>query len=208
MAEEESKPWHQQPGETATFFHRFHQWLTQKKPRSLLAVYNEERAQKGTGKANYIPHSWNDIREKFQWDHRALAWDRAEQERLDRELAEQRAEERRSELEIAQRLRAKALKMLSLPTVEKVIKRKGQEMVCVLVPDWRNPKAASDLYAEAKEHARAALEMNDKRLLLDLRKLSDEELYDLLARTFEGETEASSPNGVSPAQGNGSTTLH
>lgn len=90
---DEQKPWEQMPGE-GLWYGRFKAWLHQKKPRSVLALANHDREQKGRKRSDHAAQNWRSAAEKYRWLERAAAWDKAEQERLDRELAEQREQER------------------------------------------------------------------------------------------------------------------
>lgn len=163
--DDERKPWDRLPEENSLWHGRFKVWLGQKKPRSLLAIYNAERERKGARKkALTVPEPWGEAKAKYCWLDRAAAWDKAEQERLDRELAEKREAEREEELKIAEELREKARKMIALPETVETVKRngKGEEIAWLLIPEFRAFKAASDMFGQAKNHARAALLMPDK----------------------------------------------
>jgi hypothetical protein len=169
----EGTPWERLPGESSLWYARFRKWLAQKSPRSLLASYNEEVAEKGgKERALSIPHSWDVAKEKYHWAERAAAWDTAEQERLDRELMEKREQQRARELRAAEKLYDKADDLMSLSHLKEVEKEETEagEMTVVRLPDHKAFKTAADLYAEARTNARAALEMTDKRI--DIRKLS------------------------------------
>lgn len=162
MIADEQRPWGQLPEENARWYGRFQAWLQLGKSRSVLAIYNAERERKGEKKrALTFPESWGKARIKYRWAERVAAWDKAEQERKDREWKEQREAEREAELKIADELRTKARAMLALPeTVEEVKRnRAGEEIAWLLIPEFRAFKAASDMLGQAKNHARAALEM-------------------------------------------------
>ena len=153
--DDKRQPWEQLPGENSLWYGRFKAWLHQKKPRSMLALWKAEKAEKGGKPAIKLPHAWDIVINKFHWYDRAAAWDKAEQERLDRELFEKRERQRERELRAADRLYGKAEDLMDLPH-ERIVE---EEEFTVHYPDHKAFKTAADLYAEARTNARAALEM-------------------------------------------------
>jgi hypothetical protein len=165
VQESEGQPWFKLPEENALWFGRFKEWLRQTPPRSVLALYNQERARRGArSDAFTLPSAWVRAKARYQWIARVEAWDAAEQERLDRALTERREAERQTELRIAEELREKARALLALPVTVEMVKRnrEGQEVAFLLIPEFRAFKVASDILGQAKAHARTALEMPDK----------------------------------------------
>jgi hypothetical protein len=177
-----SKPWDQLPDENAMWYERFKRWLHQDKPRSILAIYNAERDKARKGRKKDIPGAWDQAARKYRWRARANAFDKAEQVHLDQELAKKRERQREKELQAAEKLREKADALMELPHLREE-KKDDEGRVIILIPDHKAFKTAADLYAEARDHARSALEMTDKRM--DLRKLSTDELLRLLAALDE-----------------------
>lgn len=68
-------PWDQQPEEPDRWFGVFERFRLAGPKRSLLAVYNAERAQKNKDTSVSVPGVWSKNRQKWQWDSRARAWD-------------------------------------------------------------------------------------------------------------------------------------
>ena len=172
------KPWHQAVGENSLWYERFRLYLEQTPPRSLARVWREEcaRAGKIVPTTAVIPGVWMDAREKFKWNERVLLYDIEEQRLLDEETDRVRTQWRRqqarlivaeekAEFAIAKKLRKKAGKMLDLPVQEQVVKydEDGVPTDFIVQPgDARMFKAASDIYKEAKSHARSALGMVER----------------------------------------------
>lgn len=155
-------PWDHLPGENSLWFGRFKKWLQQPQPRSLLSIYNSERARKGKrSDATTYPHAWGNAKERFHWVARTAAFDTAEQQRKDCEWETMREQERCTELAIAEALRKKAFTLLSLPVqVEKEIRdRNGTPVEYRLMVEFRAFAVAAQLFAEARAHARLGLEM-------------------------------------------------
>jgi hypothetical protein len=61
--------------EPQKWFNRFTVYMLQGPGRSLLAVVNEEREQKGHKRSVNVPGSWRRIFAVWQWKDRAAAWD-------------------------------------------------------------------------------------------------------------------------------------
>lgn len=160
----ETKPWHKLPNEKGLWFDRFLIFLKQKPPRSLLAIYNDERAGKGTKKSSSSPASWERARENDRWDERAEAYDAEQRVIQDAKWAALREAERAEELQLAVLMRGKARELLTLPVKAEEVKynRNGEEIDVILVPEHRAFQAAAVLTKEARTHARGALEMPDK----------------------------------------------
>jgi hypothetical protein len=159
--EDERKPWLKLPDENSLWYERFKAWLLQDKPRSVLSLYNEDRARRGALEAETLPRTWNEAKERYHWKERAAAWDKAEDERKDRAWAALREAERQEEMKIAGELRDKARELLELPvTVQKVEQdHEGEPTDFLLIPEHRAFKTAADIMGQAKDHARSALEM-------------------------------------------------
>lgn len=68
-------PWDRQSKEPAKWFALFERFRLAGPKRSLLAIYNEERAGRGDPPAKTTPGEWNKNRKKWHWDERARAWD-------------------------------------------------------------------------------------------------------------------------------------
>jgi hypothetical protein len=160
-ADEERPLWEQLPGENATWYARFKGWLSQDKPRSMLAAYNGERARKGTSKALCLARNWQVAKDKYRWAERAAAWNIAEQERLDQEYEELRKFQVQRELARAAKLYDKGDELMELPVTKQV--DEGEDGTVIVMPDHKAFKTAADLYAEARVNARTALGMDKKK---------------------------------------------
>lgn len=166
----ELQPWEQQPGEDLLWFGRFKEYLQQGIKRRVTVVYRADLARRGKKvdpskpSQQTWPLSWSLALKRHSWRARALAWDQAEQVRKDQEWAEAREAERQKELALAVQLRDKAEVLLKLPVLTQEVKHdhNGQEIAWLLVPEFRAFTAASAMLMDAKNHARAALEMPDK----------------------------------------------
>lgn len=169
------KVWERRDDENATWFARFQIYLQQNKPRSLLALYNDEREKNGEKKRDTFPAIWAQSRDKYEWRARADAYDR-EQARLEQEQhdktmsdirklrAQQRLDEENAEIEWSKTMRKKAEEYISLSVTEEVVKynRDGEIVDMLLVPNHKALVAAVALLKEAKQHARDALSMYSK----------------------------------------------
>lgn len=157
---------------TIFWFERFTEWLQQKSPRSVLVLYKRERERQGAirrdkkplTQVKTLPSSWATAKKTYRWRERAEAWDAVEQERKNQEWAPTREGERHEELRRAAELRKRARELLALPVLTEEIKRDrdGVPIAWLLIPEFRAFKTASDLLGQAKNHARAALQMPDR----------------------------------------------
>ena len=128
-----SNPWDRQridgQLEPMLWFERFTAFLLMGKPRSILECVNCVRDEKKQNRSNYIPGSWRRESEKWTWRDRADAWDvsehtrleaerQAEQERVRIEREAERELWARNRFEDMQKLRGKALELLTLPVLD------------------------------------------------------------------------------------------
>jgi len=177
------QPWEPWPEEKSVWFERFQRYLRQNKPRSLLAIYNQEcrRARKGAKKT--LPGAWRAARVRFRWRERIAAYDVAEVARKEREYKHQRDQQRAREMAASQKLYEKGDALIDLPhTTQTITETKDGTGITVVheVAAVRVFQVAAKLYAEASAQGRAALEMADKRILL--RDLSNDQLADLMRK--------------------------
>lgn len=160
------KEWERQKGERNLWFDRFTRFRLQGPGRSLLALYNEWRIQKGAKKSDSVAVSWRRACEQWQWRKRAEAWDESERQKLEEEWADRRAEIRTKEWDKAQELIARAETMLKHPIVERIAEHTtedGEKQIIVLKPvNWRAADIPRFLEAASKL-ARLAAQMETIR---------------------------------------------
>ncbi len=104
---DEQRPWHRQPGEPNLWYSRFERLRLMGPTRSLLALYEQERAQRGATRRSGtgIPGSWRKAADTWQWLTRCEAWDQAERERAQAEWQERQHAIREADYAVGQRLR-------------------------------------------------------------------------------------------------------
>lgn len=166
---DEKKPWHKQPQEPSFWFERFKKWLKQDKPRSLLSIWNQDREQRGLKRTDTVATNWRLAFEKYQWAERGEAWDKAEQERKDKEWKEKREQQRLNELDDAADLRGKAKEMVALPVTAEMGRSGGEwdepqaGAITVIKPaNSQTFKHAAEIFLASSTLARKALGMVEK----------------------------------------------
>lgn len=113
--------WEQQPGEPNLWFDRFHAYLLMGSGRSLLGAYNAEREKAGKSMMKAVPGAWNDAATRWDWQHRAWAFDSQIRLRDHQRWALRREEFRERQWRLAEKLLDRAEEMLgrSLTTTDK-----------------------------------------------------------------------------------------
>lgn len=163
------------------WYRRFCVWLVMRPKRSMLEVYNGERARKGAKRRDTLPGGWDGKPELYQWDQRAKEWDKAETERLNVELAQAREEWQTAELAAAKELLGKgkafieAIPLASYFSGDKLVKGDPQAV-----------RVATQCIMDASTLARRALAMPTDRTVNQFEKMSDAEIL----RFIEAELKA------------------
>ncbi|HNP70954.1 MAG TPA: hypothetical protein PKK15_07600 [Kouleothrix sp.] len=78
---DETPAYERREGEPDLWYDRFERFRLAGPARSLLSIYNAERAKEQQEPARDIPGAWKDAAEAWQWRTRAAAWDAAEQQK-------------------------------------------------------------------------------------------------------------------------------
>lgn len=118
MEIDDSKPWDREAEEPIAWFDRFERFRLAGPSRSLLAVYNAERAAEGQKSARKvkpardIPGAWKKNAEKWRWRTRAKAWDLGEQMRRRKEYEAASREDQEARIYLLKLTRSKLLKRL------------------------------------------------------------------------------------------------
>ncbi|GAB4474465.1 MAG: hypothetical protein OHK0037_35350 [Elainellaceae cyanobacterium] len=148
--------WEQQPGEPNLWFDRFHAYLLMGSGRSLLGAYNAEREKAGKSMMKAVPGAWNDAATRWDWQHRAWAFDGQIRLREHVRWATRREEFRERQWRLAEKLLDRAEEMLgrSLSTTDK----DGN-----VVERW-NFRDAATFVSEGTKLARQAAELFDSDL--------------------------------------------
>jgi len=128
--------WDRQEGEPNNWWVRFEKFRKLGLRRSALAVYNEERAERGMAPAATCPGAWVPIIAQWEWRERAAEWDKylIEQDRL--QWQARRTELRSREWDVADRLLKRGEEMLAFP-VGRVTREDGGKITIVEPADWR-----------------------------------------------------------------------
>jgi hypothetical protein len=178
----ERQPWHRQPGEPSTWFNRFKAYLRQKSPRSVTALYDEERAANDKAKGlphteqNTYPHAWHNALNTWQWRERAAQYDAWNQDRIERQWQDRRDQERELEWDVSREMYERARTMLKMPVARSVIED-GKTIIEPASPAYH--RAAATLIKEARDTARLAAGLVTSKSSLTLESLPDEELIAL-----------------------------
>lgn len=202
------RSWDRMPEENGKWYKRFCDFLDMApEKRSLAGVYNAGRETEGKGRAKCAPETWVKASRKFKWLERAAAYDNDRRQEEEREHAEQQSQERaelyqlrrqarEDELANAQQIRSTALALLDKPIelVKEEKKVEGEDgkmkIVKVIVPSDHNSfGTAARMLLQASELSRRALQMPTSYQKFDFKRLSDEELLDLIERTSIEEEE-------------------
>lgn len=175
----EQRTWHRQPDEPTLWFGRFKTWLHMDRPRSVLAIYNDERAKKGKSEVTYMPGAWSRAVERYQWRERAKDFDDYQQEQDDIKWANRRAEQKEREWDIAGKLYERARTMLTMPVVKQLVDD-GKTIIEAAPPAYH--RTAATLLKEARENARMASGMATAREEVSLTKMTDADLLKAYAQ--------------------------
>lgn len=161
--------------EPPEWYSRFCAWLLQDKPRSLLAIYNEERrrdAERKGKSANYKdskcpPGTWDGKPALYKWDERAAIYDEAEAKRIAEEHAKDISAWIKTEVRAARKMMDKGIDALEIPLIraDVVVREEipGPNGAIVKTYTTRHKgdpqavKVAAMLIVEASKMARAAL---------------------------------------------------
>lgn len=89
--------WERLPDEPAEWYARFTTYRLMGNRRSLLGLYNQERASRGQANVDHAPTNWKNAYLKYEWEKRVLAWTEQEARLQQKKFIEQRnvARERR-----------------------------------------------------------------------------------------------------------------
>mgnify|MGYP000169624648 CR=1 FL=1 len=204
----EIHPWDMQPDEPVLWFGRFELYRRMGPDRSVLAIYQQSRANKGKERlATYIPGAWTQMANRWKWRERAEAWDRHQQAIARQEEEELLPVRRKAWLEQFRLLQTKAM-----------------DRIRPMIPSELRPKEALDMLVEGVKYERLALgepdtiaktksevaigqavagPISDPNLvIIDVRKLSSEQLAQLesllLVAGVGVESAGASPSGASP----------
>jgi hypothetical protein len=117
---DDRRPWEQEAEEPGNWFDRLERFRLAGPRRSLLAIYNAERAQRNEEPARDIPGAWKEAASLWRWRDRAKAWDLAEQQRRRDEHEKDREEDRASRIYLLKITRNKLVQALQEMAPERI----------------------------------------------------------------------------------------
>lgn len=107
-----AEPWDRLEGEPNQWYARFEQFRLLGPNRTIVAIYNDERAKKGKSKLYTFPPAWQKYAAEWRWRERAEAWDEAQRALARKEEEGQLRERRRAWIAQAQAVQGKAVERL------------------------------------------------------------------------------------------------
>lgn len=116
----ENEFWHQQTGESAKSYARFHAFLMLGVSRSLLAAYKEELLARNSPilAPSCVPSSWKQTARQWRWSDRAAAFDAEQERRAQSEYSERLLSLKYRQMEIMEMLLDQVEDMLRFPLDE------------------------------------------------------------------------------------------
>ncbi len=210
--EDAAKPWEQLPGESGVWFRRFLKYLQMPEPRTMVAVYREEMAQRKkkrfdkTGNRgekrgdillkSRVPGDWTTAKRKYEWKLRAKAFDDSVYLEALRQRKQSMQAEILKELDDAERMRIKGRELMDMPVYadekESTAEHEGPDGITIhktvlcLPGDPKHYASGVASLREARVSARLALGMPlviTKQSLADLDDTEITELYDRLVES-------------------------
>ena len=118
MDSELTQPWEQRAGEPGRWYARFERFRLAGPSRSLLAMVNEDRQQRGKKKTRSTPQAWTAKARRWQWRERAQAWDQQQQAEVRSARAREIEEMNRRHIQEARALQSKGIQRLKSLEVE------------------------------------------------------------------------------------------
>lgn len=106
--------WEQREGEPELWFDRFERFRLSGPARSLLSIYNAERAKEGREYARDIPGAWKTEAQRWFWRDRAAAWDAAEQQRRREQYDAEREEDHAARVTLLKLARSKLFQAVNV----------------------------------------------------------------------------------------------
>ncbi|MGB8648780.1 MAG: hypothetical protein WCF84_26315 [Anaerolineae bacterium] len=166
-----AQPWDRQPEEPNRWFDRFTQFRLAGPNRSLLGIYEQERARRGATSRTRsgLPKSWRDASSKWKWRERSESWDAAQRADLEAAWQRRRDELREQEWKASQALLDKAQQMLVFPLATTTRTQRDGDMVTVteIRPGRWSMSDAGQLFATGSKLARLALGEDTERIKID-----------------------------------------
>ena len=184
----ERKPWERQPGEGNLWYDRFTQYRLKGSSRSLGAVYDDWRAEKGRKRTGKPATSWRRNWKKWRWEERAAAWDEHLRQEDEAKWLQRREERRERRWELGDKLEKKGEQMLMFPLAR--TERETHEgpdgktiIYNVVNPvDWRLRDAPTLLKTANELFQQALGEAQHNRILnIDVKQLTIEQLERIAA---------------------------
>jgi len=183
------KTWERMESEPENWFLRFTRYLNAGLNRSFLGVYNDERAERGKGKALRISGAWERRVKQFDWAERARLYDlelvRSEREEWDK----RRKEHREKEMKLARKLIERAEQMLQFPLArtENVSQVDNGVVINQTIVNPSNWKFSDipRVIETADKLARLAMEMETNREAIDASIGSPAEIEDIRRKRWE-----------------------
>lgn len=128
--------WERQPNEPSDWYERFLIFKLLGPGRSLLGAYNQVQIREGRQKSKGASPSWRKQAKEWQWESRAEAWDKQQQNKTEQrweksnlEWQKRREEQRQVEWDLSQSLIEKAQEMMQMPLVIKRIENEGSTVI-------------------------------------------------------------------------------
>jgi hypothetical protein len=117
------EPWEQQVGDPNRWYARFEAYRLAGPTRSLLAIFNAERLQRGAAKAKSLPHAWASQAKSWRWRQRAETWDQHQRQQARVAHAQAVQEMNQRHIQEAKALQGKAIQRLKTLDPEQLSSR-------------------------------------------------------------------------------------
>ena len=157
------RPWRRTSGEPNRWYRRFQTFYRVGPRRSLLAVINLVRAEKGQPKSDEIPGAWRLAVLRWNWKARAEAFDEHQSQLEDVKWAKRRDQLRNREWELAEKILDKALQMLAFPLASTSREERGPDgqplSITTVNPTRWSMRDAAQMLEMASKVARLSAEM-------------------------------------------------
>lgn len=111
--DERAPAWERRDKEPDIWYDRFERFRLAGPSRSLLSIYNAERAKEQQEAARDVPGAWKDSARIWQWRDRAAAWDAAEQQKRRDEYDAERTADHEHRVTLLKVTRSKLFEALS-----------------------------------------------------------------------------------------------
>lgn len=169
---DERKPWEQQPGEPDKWYARFLRFRDQGSGRTKATAFRADQAETGGNRrAKKLPGSWDVMSKRWEWDARALAWDKHLSDERQAVWAARLEEQRAAEWEQSRKLLKMAETMLQMPllrTESSKVSEDGKTIVTtVIMPAGWDIRDLQGCLALASKLARLSVGAETDRQAVD-----------------------------------------